>query len=286
MSSISTWAKLIKCHEEVPVNYKEYFQSLKDNQINFPYTIYMPQDRWGRRATDEKLLYIDENTIYLFENMEGKIIKAICYPFDKITHIEKGKVLLYSWMKIYGEIEDQYCKSMVEYNSVVENLFNRVLEEIRTDYLSTDGVTHIKEELNDLAYLRDLDYKFYYYANDYIRSGQRIVCTIYQQEIRAKVFKIFSKRITTVHLTILTDKELILIEEGPTIKSSMGKYCGVWTFSSIDKINDISVKETDNSDIVCLKICYFDNDSKELYFATARCDDLDTLIRAFNNLKM
>jgi hypothetical protein len=89
-----------------------------------------------------------------------------------------------------------------------------------------------------------LDYKFMNYARRSLLGGEKILQIILQPKIRVPVLtilgKTFYKVVSRAHLSILTDRELILIreEDNPRV---IGEYGKVWDYIRLKKTVDLSL---------------------------------------------
>jgi hypothetical protein len=68
-----------------------------------------------------------------------------------------------------------------------------------------------------LGYLDKVNYKFKNYGQASILGSERIISSVFQPEFRYKddgiLGKLFIRSISTAHLVILTDREVILVQE-------------------------------------------------------------------------
>jgi len=75
------------------------------------------------------LLYADK--VIFFERVKNKV-EAVLYPIQNISYIENGSILLYSWIKISGVVNGETKSFVVEYNTVVDDMFKAVIDKLRT----------------------------------------------------------------------------------------------------------------------------------------------------------
>ncbi|MFZ5969426.1 MAG: hypothetical protein ACOYVK_19885 [Bacillota bacterium] len=285
MSSIANWPRVIERFADVPAEFKSCYQYVDTEQETLPYTIYMPSDYWGKRITTEKLLYIYNRKVYLFEKLEDRI-EMTFIPFNRIISIEHGKMLLYSWLKFSYAIEDRSKMIFIEYNSVTERIFRKVIDEVRKSYMNIEHIEGTEKNIHQLQDLMNQDYRFYNDAISGILPGQMVLDMIYQPEIRRKVYRIFSKRITPAHVTLLCEKEFIHIMEGVEKRGSLGKYCSIWTFIPLKLIDELKIERADESgDTVHLQISYGIEQSLKLIFSITNRSALERIIESFNLIK-
>jgi len=280
-STTASWARPVKCWEEIPPVFRVFVPQLE----LLPYIIYSPADNWGIKQTNAKLTCIYQEKIIVLEVIENEV-NARCYWFKDINYIEQGKMLLYSWIGINGLIDGKLSVSIVEYNSVVVDLFHSVVKAIRKSSSILDTIDD-NRDLSKLDFLNKLNYKFFNYSHDSILSGERIIHTVYQPDIYEKFLIVFKKTVTLAHVTILTDKELIIIkdEELVTVKKKYDfKNGGVWAFIPLCKIIDITIDVNEKNEILTFVISVEQN-KIYLTFSSERRQDLEALITGFNNIK-
>ncbi|ADL43291.1 hypothetical protein COB47_2029 [Caldicellulosiruptor obsidiansis OB47] len=75
------------------------------------------------------MLYADK--VIFFERVKNKV-EAVLYPIQNISYIENGSILLYSWIKIGGVVNGETKSFVVEYNTVVDDMFKAVIDKLRT----------------------------------------------------------------------------------------------------------------------------------------------------------
>jgi hypothetical protein len=100
-------------------------------------------------------------------------------------------------------------------------------------------------ELSKFDYLSALNYKYMNYGRKSIGPGDTVVAIAYQPERCIQEYTLFNKtlfrRYTTSHLSILTERELILIKENKQIKTDKeALYGGVFSYIPRHRIQDIS----------------------------------------------
>lgn len=239
-SETDSWARSLHSVEDLPQPFLETFSSLFSDGP-FPYVIYAPPDRWGIKSTPAKLLCLGDNKLVIFEQT-GSSISSQSFKYQEITLIEKGTSLLYSWLKIQGIIGGQSTSALIEYNTVVNDLFVPVVNNLRT-------VTHVpspthkveKTATDPFRKLRLQNLKFTNLAQESLLPGEDPVFWIFQQTIRGKVLFFFPSLISAAHMHILTDHELILIREEYNKSSKKGNYGAIWTYIPLPKISALEI---------------------------------------------
>jgi len=239
-SDTDSWARSLHSVEDLPQPFQEAFSSLFSDGP-FPYVIYAPPDRWGIKSTPAKLLCLGDNKFVMFEQT-GSSISTQSFKCQEITLIEKSTSLLYSWLKIQGIIGGQSTSALIEYNTVVNDLFVLVVNNLRT-------VTHVpsqthKVEKTSTDPFRKLslqNLKFMNLAQESLLPGEDPVFWIFQQTIRGKALFFFPSLISTAHMHILTEHELILIREEYNKSSKKGNYGAILTYIPLSKVSALEI---------------------------------------------
>lgn len=224
-----SWAKHIKSYDAVPDIYKFFFEPFRKEGRAFPYTILTPTFEGLLQArTTEKLVCDLDSDIYVLERV-ADAVKVYGFPVDAISCVEVRIVLLDSQITICGTTKDGLSTSItIKFNTATEDLFTPILEKIRRAAIGSATREWVPEtgKLEDLG---KLDYKFMNYARHSLLGGEKIIQMILQPKIQATMLtilgKTFYKTISRAHLSILTDRELIIIreEDNPRVIGEYGK---------------------------------------------------------------
>jgi hypothetical protein len=246
MSSADSWAKLISSRQEFPEEFAEVFASFLTGLSNFPYTVYAPPYKWGlSKKTNAKLVSIFDNKIIFFEKIKNVIITKE-YDFKNINYIERGQLLLYSWIKIVGAINGNIITAVIEFNLVVEHLFEHIIKTLRVSinniiYTKNDEISTAERQKFD--YLAKINFKYMSYSIASILPGEKVYSIAYQPLVSKKYFNIFSKIKIFPHILILTETEFIIIQDE---KSQLSNYGGIRDYLPLRRIinlkSDLDVK--------------------------------------------
>ncbi len=103
-------------------------------------------------------------------------------------------------------------------------------------------------EKSKFDYLGLLSFKFMNYARASLTGGETVLQSIWQPEIKDPRFTLFRKTfyrtVSPPHLTILTDRELILIIEDIRVtKNKEDRYGGIWHYIPLRSIEAVSIRE-------------------------------------------
>ena len=281
-----TWAKFIELYDAVPKAYQGFFDPLLADGQGFPYTIFTPaRDEFFNRTT-EKLICILGHEICVLEKSEDSF-EAQYYPVDGVSYIEIKTVLLDSHFKISGMTKQGVpASSTIRFNSVGDYLFTPILKNIRLAAVNSNNAEQ-NSESNKFDHLMRLNYKFMNYARRSLLTGEKVIHFILQPEIRAPIVKFFDKTyyrvISPTHISILTDRELIIIREDEPKSRDVSRYGGIWDYIQLNKIKSLTLNRKDN-DLLVLSIKLQEGAQLENLFQASAKEELDQLLEQFNKL--
>lgn len=240
-----SWLKVVSSYAETPELYRSSFAALVGDS-QFPYTVLTPSYAGFINREIEKLVCYLDGKVYIWQEVTG-VLSCTCYAVKDISHVEVGKALLQAWVKISG-LADNGRPSTTEFkfNTVTENLFAPIVNTIR---LAPACAPEIDPDLerSKFNFLNRTNLKLMNYARRSLLRDEKVERIILQPEIRNEVLRLFGASFfrtgCLAHLSILTDRELILIQDG-TGKRWWGgdiRYGGVWHYIPLDKITAISL---------------------------------------------
>jgi hypothetical protein len=197
--------------------------------------------------------------------------------------VESGSILLHAWIGIHGVASHGgLVMSILKFNSVTDHLFAPFVDEIRGARGGLVGVDH-EPEIRKLDRLSQLSFKFRNYARRSLLPDEQVIDALWQPEIRHKLLNLlgrsFYRTMTTTHLLILTDRELIVLreDEGSPRWRDNSRYGGVWIYISLDKIASITLTQID-ANLLALSIHLPKNDCIESLFVTAQQPAIDRFL--------
>jgi hypothetical protein len=279
-----SWAKEISSHDELPEVYRASFDALIGQTDGFPYTVLTPSYAGFLTRAREKLVCRQDGKIVVLEQVRGDIITTY-YPIETISYVEVGDVLLQSWVKIRGQTGDGVLTtSEFKFNTVTDHLFTPIVETVRPAAASSAAINE-EGQRSRFNHLRELNLKLMNYAKRSVMPGSEILHFVLQPEIRGEVLRLlghsFFRTRCTPHLSILTDRELILIQDGASKRPGRGiRYGGVWHYIPLDKITSISAAGTEK-DLLTMSIHLAGDDRIESLFSVSNRGEIDILIGQF-----
>ena len=281
----SSWAKPIESYEAVPEVYRDFFAPFQEEGRAFPHTVLTPSYEGFIHRSTEKLVCDLEHEIWILER-SGNTYQAQCYPLEGISYVEVRTILLDSRIKITGVTKHGVpASTTIRFNSVTDYLLMPFVERIRLAAIGSKGAIS-DSELEKFDHWVRMNYKFMSYARRSLLGGEKVVQAILQPEIRSKALSIlgrtYSRTISPAHVSILTDRELILIREEER-HGGEDKYGGIWDYVPLNKISRLSSREKD-SNLLVLSIELPESVRLEYLFQASAKGEIDQMLDRFREL--
>lgn len=277
-----SWAREIESYDQVPEVYTGFFQDLTHDNSLFPYTVVTPTYKGFLKRENEKLICNPDHKIHILENDNNQVLRT-CYALEDIDYIEVGTVLLRSWLRLYGRsVEGEPSSATLTFNSVTEYMFKPFVEMVRP--ATADRPDTLFGSASDkFDYLEDLNFKLMNYARRALLPGERVTNSVFQPEIRSRVSRllgpVLTRTVSPAHLTILTEKELILIRDtGGRKRGQDTRYGGTWFYVPLDRIRYASIEERENDTLV-LSVDLLANNHIEVLFTASKRQEISQLQR-------
>jgi len=245
-----SWATMVEFYDDIPEIYQNAFDNLTGEAGTFLYAVLTPSYAGFLSSGKEKLVCCFDRKVCVVEESEGIVITTM-YAMEDIYQVEVGKALLRSWVRISGIVAgNSLTTSEFKCNTITLPMFTAMLERIRVAADLSEG----KPADTDYArfdFLSRLNYKLMNYGRQSLIPGEKIIHVFWQSEIRAERIGFFRYTLSRPHLTILTKRELILVQDGHNKGWGMDvEYGGTWTYLPLNKITSISLVETDNNILI------------------------------------
>jgi hypothetical protein len=277
--TMSSWSKVIESYEAVPEVYKNFFKPYAEEGQTFPYAILSPSLEKFLHKTTEKLTCDFGDAIHILERTGGQIVVK-SYPYKTIRAVEVGNILLSSWITISGVTsEGVVSSSTIDFNAATgERHFAVFLNKMRPAPLGADEAS-LKAEKSKFDTLAELNFKFMNFGRSSLVRGEKVIQIILQLGIRKPAWTLlgwtFYRTVSPAHLSILTDKELILIREDERSKEIKGtRYGGVWQYVPLRSIHSVSLSEPLN-DLLTLDITLSPDETLKRIFAISSKPELE-----------
>jgi hypothetical protein len=272
--TMAAWSKVLESREDIPVVFRNSFDRQFHVERQFPHVIFTPSLEKFPRKTTEKLICDTEDVIYIFER-NGNQIQETFYSFQDVSLLELGIVLLDSWLTISGKTKQgEPGISKIEFNTTSLRFFTGILTRLRPSSQTMDGAQFAfeKDKFNQLA---RANFKFMNYGRESLVPGESVLQILLQPEIRQSLFTIFGrtfyKTLSPAHLSILTDKELIFIQDPEHVKESkIARYGGIWKYLSLRGIEAVTISEITENRLLLTIQCQQGTKIEKLFEASNR----------------
>jgi hypothetical protein len=235
-----SWARAIKSRADLPQFYLRFMVELIGPR-SFPYAVLTPTFAGFTRRETERLIFSLDRDLYVLERNQQQL-KCVRYALADIHYVERGEILLYSWLTISGLADGQLAATELRFNAVTDQLFAPFIDQIRP--VATCELSSEQDKFDYLAYA---NYKFMNYARRSLQPGERVVHSLLQPEIRARLFTVVGRSwyrtVAMSHLHILTDTEWIIIrdDERSPIGRGQVRHGGVWDYVPLDRISAVTI---------------------------------------------
>jgi hypothetical protein len=279
-----SWAQFIGSYAAVPKVFQGFFEPLLAEGRAFPYAVLTPSYEGFLHRATEKLICDLGHEINILER-RGQGFELQSYPLEQISCVEVTAILLDTRVKISGVTrQGPPASSTFKFNSVTDYLFTPILENIRLGKIdSRDEV--LSSELEKFDHWAGVNYKFMNFAKHSLVGGEKVIQAVLQAEIRAGEFTLmgrtFYRRISPTHITILTDRELIVVREEGS-KGGVDRYGGTWHYIPLKEVVALSMGR--KGTLLALSIQLPQDARIERLFQASAKREIDQLLDRFREL--
>ena len=237
-----SWLTRVRTIDEVPETYRETFEDLVGSS-EFPYTLLTPSYQGFSFKGSEKLVFCLKDRVYELSAAAGAVFCKF-HPLKHVLYIEVGRALLHSWVTICSTADNgEPIITDYIFNTISEHIFTPIVTDIRlVDHDPREIPLDIQPANFDFLLRENM--KLMNYARRSLLPDETPVMIVLQPEIRKEIIRVFGKSLFKVvslsHLTILTDRELILIQEGTGERGGEDiRYGGVFRYIPIGNIDSL-----------------------------------------------
>ena len=284
--TMSSWAKVIESPDAIPEVYRSSFSTVLGHEPTMPYTVFAPAIAGLRHRTTEKMLCEAHGTIYVWERAGGRAALT-AYPLETISDLEMGEILLFSWITIGGVTQTgKVSATTIEFNTATSRHFARFVSLIRPAPDPLAGFV-LEAEQAKFNYLTAESFKFGSFASSSLIEGEQVHQIVWQPKIRKPLARLgkftFYQTLSLPHVVILTDKELIMIQDDERTRENRGvRYGGKWQYVALKHIGAVALSAQGN-DILTLSLTLVPGGRQlEIMFAMSRKEQIallqDTLV--------
>jgi hypothetical protein len=281
-----SWARRVESLDEVPLAYRDFFRAQTGHGA-FPYCVLTPSFKGYLWPATQKLVYVHQDSLVILDTVKDELAATSC-AIEDIGYVEAGTVLLNSWIKFSGVAGNGILTAaQIRFNTVTDYLFKPFLERIRRPLVEASG-SNLQAEQAKFDYLSPVNFKFMNYARGTILPGEKVLAHILQPEVRKVLIRVLGRPFyrTTIlaHISILTDRELVIIrDEESEVSGSSIRYGGVWTYVPLQKIVSVSLSEM-TDDLILVSIGLPENDHVDSLFAASNRRELDRFLAVLKGL--
>lgn len=240
--TMRSWARLIESPAQVPSVYRAVFSAGLDPRAPFPYTVLVPAfTEEPHLAIPEQLIYEQADELHILVH-DGEQVSARVYRLSDVCSVEMGLVLLQSWVTIEGRTTDGvWATTTLAFSTASSALVIPFVQHLRT----AGRVSALQAVPRPLAELED---KFALYARECLLPEERLLAWLWRPDITLDTMLSslwpFYRADWVNHLTMLTDREVILIWDRVTeMAGEEEAYGAVWRYIPLQRITDVTVQE-------------------------------------------
>jgi hypothetical protein len=276
-----SWASEVRGFDELPVIYHPGMRTTFGER-EFPYAVLTPTFAGHVRRAPEQLIFRLGDEIVVVERT-GAGPRPTHYPIAGLHAVVMGDVLLDAWFGLRGVTASGTLSScLLRFNAVGRELFAPFLALARPEPSRPETVD-LGARAVQSAPLPAHDFKYHNLASRVVRPRDVVVAAISQPQVRVEVAPRlhlpFRRTAMLAHMVILTDTELILVEDSPSAprRSAEGRHGSVQTYLSRATIERATVVLRDDGYLLVT----FEQplgDRVEVAFATDRRSDVERLL--------
>ena len=237
VQTMKTWAKRPEAVSDLPEPFAAIFPA------DFPVdALFLPGDKALRPqegAYRSRLLSLESDRLTVWEEVGNRIDKIV-FPFSEIRWIQRGVVLLSSWL----EVSSVTHSVRLPFASVNEILMDPFLLRLRNAVSPPDENDEARWELSrdSLDRVGPLHFKFMSYGRRLLRRGDPVQAVAYQPERR-----VGWRKTATPFLVILTEWEILIIRDPEHFRRGrQGLYGGIFSFAPIKHIQNLEWRPVKN----------------------------------------
>jgi hypothetical protein len=166
-----------------------------------------------------------------------------------------GSILLETWLTIRGKTsEAKPAVATIQINTTSKRYFEPILNKLRPAFKTMD-MAQVAAEKNKFSRLSTVNFKLMNYGRESLLPGETVLRFLLQPEIRQPLFtifgKTFDKSLSLAHLIVVTDQELILIQDtGSERDSRVNRYGAIWQYIPLRSIDSVSIAEAANKSVM------------------------------------
>jgi hypothetical protein len=200
---------------------------------------------------EQALLFTQRGIIHVQAGKSGdEIGRATYLPGSSLLHAQASLILLYARMEICTAANDEMSRIDVEFNSVGYDMMEPSLHKlIRLAWGQAQD--HNENGYRNLL-LEKLEGQSYKFRNGLeihaLQPDEKLIGFVFQPRVFMRYVRVIRRQLAPASLMALTDKQLIIIEEG---MSSATSYGYVFTYCPRANVADIDFKPNGTLQELC-----------------------------------
>jgi len=249
-----SWASDVRGFDELPSIYHPGMRATI-GEGEFPYTVLTPTFAGhARRAPEHVVFRVDDEIVVVERTAAGP--RPTRYPITGLHAAVVGNVLLDAWLELRGVTSTgAFSTCLLRFNAVTLHLFMPFLALVRPGPCLPETVDPAARAVPGLP-LRTQDFKYHNLALHVLRPRDMVVDAIYQPQVRRvvapRLHLPFQRTVMLAHMVILTDTELILVEDSPSApaRCAEGRHGSIQTYVSRSGIERATVGSRDDGNLL------------------------------------
>ncbi len=203
---------------------------------------------------EQCLLFTQRGVVHAQAGKSGDEMGQASYlAGSSLLYAQMSLILLYGRMEICGAVNGEMSRIVVEYNAVSHDMLEPALHKLirlawaqALDQNANDDKNYLLEKLEDQSY------KFRNgLALHALQPDEKLLGYVFQPCVFMRYFRIIRRQIAPPSLLAITDKQLIIIEEGMTNATSYGYY---FTYCPRAYVVDVDFEPAETLQDVCIHL--------------------------------
>jgi hypothetical protein len=283
MSSVETmklWPVVVKDDESVPEVFRDVYATAVGKRESMPYAVFTPEfaSDEGRIHCNPQMIVLVEDRIIIFEST-GYTVQITSFSIDNIYYIEQGAILLNAWIAITGVVNSKESTYRINYNASGDRILDPIVQGIRLEMIKKSNSNTSQE--TPTSTLNKLNSRLNNYIVQNLLSNQKIIACVDQTEISVQSQSFFSRNALESHVIVLTDSEIIIIQENIFEKPIDNNYGGVQVYIPLSKITKMSADYDAAMNRIKFIIELSEDNKLELVCVQTHKDELEGIITYF-----
>jgi hypothetical protein len=214
------------------------------------------------RVPEQALIFTPHGVLHVQAGESSDGLGQVKYlPGDQLLFARLIMILVYGRIELYGAVDGNLLQISVEYNSVSQELIQPELYQLLR--MAWRQVGAEKPSQNRSSSLQNsLELKSTKFASGLrsyaLQQDERLLDYVFQPAIQKKKFGFSKQTIAPANLTALSDRQLIIIEEGLSSATSYGyffTFCPCENVMRVELKTNESLKTNGRHQDVCFYLC-------------------------------